>query len=145
MRAMTGLALTFVLASALPALAQTSACGSQPFAPALATPAEMNQKSAAEAATAKHDAFMDVKNWQGDLKTYRACLDAQGSKAKADLAGLDKTKDADKIKTLKDQVAQADTGFNASVDAEEKVVNEFHALQAAYCQRTDVDRASCPK
>jgi hypothetical protein len=28
---------------------------------------------------------------------------------------------------------------------EETVVNEFHAVQAAYCARSDVDKASCPK
>lgn len=145
MLAKIGLVLTFVLAAATPALAQTSGCGSQPFAPALPTSAEMDQKSAADATTAKHDAFLDVKNWQGDLKTYRACLDGQEASAKRDVAGLDKSKDKDKIAKLTDQITQADHAYNVSVDAEEKVVNEFHAVQAAYCKRTDVDRASCPK
>ena len=32
-----------------------------------------------------------------------------------------------------------------SVNMEETVVNEFHAIQAAYCARSDVDKSSCPK
>ena len=140
-----GLALCILLVSAVPAFAQGAGCGSVPFAPAMPTPADMKSKSVADAKTALHDAFSDIRNWQGDLKTFRACLDGQGSQAKAELAGLDKTKDADRIKELKDQKATADHQFDSSVDEEEKVVNEFHGAQASYCMRSDADKSICPK
>jgi hypothetical protein len=140
-----GLALCVLLLSAAPAFAQSGGCGSVPFAPAMPTPADMKSKSAADAKAALHDAFADIKNWQGDLKTFRACLDGQGSQAKNALVGLDKTKDADKIKELKDQKQAADKQFDSSVDQEEGVVNEFHAAQASYCMRADSDKTVCPK
>jgi hypothetical protein len=145
MLARIGLVLAFVFAAATPVFAQSQGCGSLPFEPALPTPAEIGQKTPADAHTALHDAFTDVKNWQADLKTYRGCQDGQETAAKRDLAQADPNKDKDKITKLKDQIAQIDHAYDASVDSEEKVVNEFHAAQAAYCMRTDVDRSVCPK
>jgi hypothetical protein len=126
-----------------PALAES--CGSEPIAPALPTAAQINQKTPAEAAAAKHDAFIEIKNWQGDLKTYRDCLTNVGNENKRQIGTLDPSKDADKIKTLTAESSAASHQFDKSVDMEETVVNEFHAVQAAYCARSDVDKASCPK
>jgi len=128
---------------AAPALAQS--CGSPPIAPAMPSAASIAQKTPAAAAAAKHDAFLDIKNWQADLKNYRACVQAQSSQAKAELAGVDKTKDAAKVKRLNDEIAESDHQFDSTVNAEEEVVNDFHAIQVAYCKRTDVDLATCPK
>ncbi|HEY2068161.1 MAG TPA: hypothetical protein VGG48_01300 [Rhizomicrobium sp.] len=139
-----GLVLSFLLASTAPVWAQ-SACGSVPFAPAMPSQADMRSKSIPDAETALHDAFTDIKNWQGDLKTYRSCLDGQTQQAKAGMAGLDKDKDADKIAAFKDQAATSNKLFDSSVDQEEKVVNEFHGAQAAYCMRSDANKAKCPK
>jgi hypothetical protein len=140
-----GLILPILLISAVPAFAQTSSCGSVPFAPAMPAPADMKTKAVADAETALHDAFSDIRNWQGDLKTYRSCLEGQGNQAKADMGGLDKTKDADKIAALKQQQTDSNHLFDSSVDQEEKVVNEFHASQAAYCSRADANKSKCPK
>jgi hypothetical protein len=142
-----GLILSFLLVSTAPVWAQSSssACGSVPFAPAIPSPSDMKAKSAADDVTALHDSVMDIKNWQSDLKTYRACLDGQGNEAKNELVGLDKTKDADKIAQLKDQRVQSDKLFNDSVDQEEKVVNQYNAARAAYCMRPDSDKNKCPK
>jgi hypothetical protein len=139
-----GLALSFLLASTAPVWAQQT-CGTVPFAPAMPAPADMKTKPVADAETALHDAFADIKNWQGDLKTYRSCLDSQGTQAKNGLVGLDKTKDAEKIKDLKDLKTLSDHEYDQSVDQEEKVVNEFHAAQAAYCMRADANKSKCPK
>jgi hypothetical protein len=141
----TGLVLSFVLASSLSAWAQTQSCGNTPFAPAIPSPADVKAKAPADAHAAVHDAFLDVKNWQGDLKTWRACLDDQDAADKRSIAQADPKKDVDKIQPWKDQIAQDGHVFDASVDNEEKVVNEFHALQTAYCTRTDIDKSTCPK
>ncbi|HEY1961639.1 MAG TPA: hypothetical protein VGG69_04400 [Rhizomicrobium sp.] len=129
--------------AATPAIAQS--CGSDPIAPAIPSVAEIKQKAPADAAASKHDAFVEIKNWQADLKTYRACLTNIGNGDKRQLSQLDASKDASKVKQLKDEAAGASHAFDESVDMEERVANEFHAIQTAYCARADVDRSSCPK
>lgn len=128
---------------AVPAFAQS--CASPPIAPALASPAEIRQQTSTQAAAAKHDAFVQIRNWQADLKEYRACLTNVTNQDRRQVGTLDPQKDADKIEGMKREAAAASHAYDATVDMEERVVNEFHALQAAYCTRTDVDRASCPK
>jgi hypothetical protein len=128
---------------ATPALAQS--CAGEPIAPALASPADIQRATPAAAAAAKHDAFAEIKNWQRDLKAYRDCLTGLTNMDKRKLPSLDPKKDADKIADLQAEAKAANHEFDATVDMEERVVNEFHALQAAYCARSDVDRSSCPK
>lgn len=128
---------------AAPALAQS--CGSPPIAPAMPSAAAIKQKAPAAAAAAKHDAFLDIKNWQADLKNYRACVESQGNQAKTELAGVDTTKDAGKAKRLQDEIESSGHEYDATVNAEEEVVNEFHEIQTAYCGRKDVDLSTCPK
>ena len=134
---------------AIAGMASTSAlaqsCGSAPIAPALPSIAEMNQKSPADAAAAKHDGFIEIKNWQNELKTYRACITNVSKDAKQQIRGLDPSKDADKIKGLQNQAAAADHQYDATVDMEERVANEFHAVQASFCSRSDTDKSTCPK
>ncbi|HTQ13515.1 MAG TPA: hypothetical protein VMH86_06540 [Rhizomicrobium sp.] len=138
------LAVPFVILLSSPAMAQES-CGSAPFAPAMPSAGDMKTKSVADAETALHDAFLDIRNWQGDLKTYRGCLTGEGDSAKAQMTGLDPVKDQQKIAQLKDEKAAADKAFDSTVDQEEKVVNEYHAAQTAYCGRPDANRSKCPK
>jgi len=141
----TGLVLSFLLVSTMSGWAQNETCGSVPIAPAIPAPGDLKAKSPTDAHATVHDAFVDIRNWQSDLKTWRACLDARTAADKRDAAQADPKKDADKIKQLNDNVVQNGHDFDASVDNEEKVVNEFHALQAGYCMRTDIDKATCPK
>jgi hypothetical protein len=136
------LALAFTAVSTS-ALAQS--CAGEPIAPAFASAADIQHANPAAAAAAKHDAFVEIRNWQRDLKTYRDCLTGLGRLDKRQLAGLDPNKDADKIAGLQADAKAASREFDATVDMEERVVNEFHALQAAYCARSDVDKSSCPK
>ena len=126
-----------------PALAES--CGSAPIAPALPTVAQIMQKSAADAQTAKHDGFIDIKRWQDELKTYRACMTNVSAQDKQKISQADPKKDADKIKGMQDEMANANHEYDASVDMEERVANEFHAVQAAFCGRPDTDKSSCPK
>jgi hypothetical protein len=120
-------------------------CGSAPIAPAFATSADISTKAPAQAEAAKHDAFVEIRNWQNDLKDYRACLVNVTNDAKRQISGLDPSKDKDKIAGLQQTGNRASHGYDATVDMEERVVNEFHAIQAAYCARKDVDKSSCPK
>jgi len=126
-----------------PALAQS--CGSTPIAPALPSVAEIAKKPPTESAAAKHDAFAEIKNWQADLKTYRACVTNLSKQDKQQLATVDKDKKPELFSHLREEASASDRGYNDSVNMEETVVNEFHAIQAAYCARKDVDKASCPK
>jgi hypothetical protein len=141
----TGLVLSFVLASTMSVWAQSQSCGNTPFPPAIPSAADLAAKSPTDAHGMVHDSFLDVKNWQSDLKNYRACLDGQDAVDKRDISQADPKKDADKIKAMQDQIALDVKIYDASVDNEEKVVNEFHALQAGYCMRTDIDKSTCPK
>jgi hypothetical protein len=125
------------------ALAQS--CGSAPIAPALPAAADIAAKTAAAADAAKHDAFVEIRNWQNDLKDYRACLVNVSNQAKRQISGLDAEKNKDKIAGIKADAGRANHAYDESVDMEERVVNEFHAVQAAYCARKDVDKSSCPK
>jgi hypothetical protein len=139
--AILGLAMTGVACG--PAFAQS--CGSAPIAPALPSVAQMNQKSPADAQTAKHDGFIEIKRWQDELKTYRACMTNVSTQDKQKISQSDPKKDADKIKGMQDEMANANHEYDASVDMEERVANEFHAIQAAFCARSDTDKSSCPK
>jgi len=137
--------LAFAMAAVACGPARAQSCGSAPIAPALPSVAEINQKSPADAATAKHDGFIEIKNWQTELKTYRACITNLSSDDKKQIREADPKKDADKVKRLQDEAAAADHQYDATVDMEERVANEFHAIQAAFCARPDTDKSSCPK
>ena len=122
-------------------------CGDSPIAPVIPSPAEMRQKSPADAAAARHSAFMDIRRWQGSLKSYRDCLNATTDTDKREVSETQHSDkpDKDKIAKLQQEITGASQAFDASVDQEERVVNEFHAAQVAYCTRSDVVRATCPK
>jgi hypothetical protein len=122
-------------------------CGDPPIAPAIPSAADIGTKSAADAAAARHSAFADIRRWQGALKSYRDCLNAtiNGVKRDADENARSDKPDKDKIEKWNAEIVATNHAYDASVDQEERVVNEFHAAQVAYCTRKDVDRASCPK
>ncbi|HEX4156886.1 MAG TPA: hypothetical protein VHY79_00285 [Rhizomicrobium sp.] len=130
------------------AAAAQDMCGDLPIGPVIPSAADIMKKSPADAVAAQHGAFLDVKRWQGALKSYRDCLNATVSTDKRELGeaqrGGDKT-DTKKADKLTSELANLGHAWDASVDEEERVVNQFHALQVAYCGRGDADRASCPK
>lgn len=138
--------ILFVLASTAGAAAQ-GMCGDAPIAPVIPSPADMSQKSPVDATAARHNAFGDIKTWQGALKSYRDCLNATVSTGKRDVGEMIRSEkpDKDKIAKRQQEVDAANHAFDTSVDDEEKLVNEFHAAQVAYCTRSDVDHATCPK
>jgi len=139
-----GLAAVMLTMFAAPALAD-NACGSMPVPPAMPSADDIAHKSPTAAATAKHQAFLDVKNWQASLGDYRNCLDSLIDTDKQKMSNLDPGKDAGKIASLQAEMDGATAAHDSSVDAEERVVNDFHAVQAAFCMRNDVDRSTCPK
>jgi hypothetical protein len=139
-----GLAAVILAMSAAPALADNT-CGSMPIPPALPTGSDIGKMTPDAAESAKHQAFMDIKNWQANLNDYRDCLNSLIDTDKEKMGQLDPTKDSTKISNLQIEIDGATGAHDSSVDAEEKVVNEFHAIQAAFCMRSDVDRATCPK
>ena len=53
--------------------------------------------------------------------------------------------DKDKVAKFNDEILASSRALDASSDQEERVVNEFHAAQVAFCTRKDVDVSSCPK
>ena len=107
----------------------------------------MRAKAPAEAAAARHSAFADVRRWQGSLKSYRDCLNATVKNAKRDAEENARSgkPDKDKLAQSNEAIAAVNHAYDASVDQEEHVVNEFHAAQVAYCMRKDVDVSTCPK
>jgi hypothetical protein len=123
-------------------------CGYLPIGPVIPSAADIQQKSPADAAAAQKGAFLDIKRWQAALKSYRDCLNATVDTDKRQLGeaqrGGDKT-DTKNITKLQGELTDLQHAWDASVDEEERTVNQFHALQVAYCGRSDVNRASCPK
>lgn len=129
------------------AAAAQEMCGDAPIAPVLPSAADMRARAPAEAATARHNAFADVRRWQGSLKSYRDCLNATITMDKRDAqenARSDKP-DKDKLAKWNEEIEAINHAYDASVDQEERIVNEFHAAQVAYCARKDVDVSTCPK
>lgn len=137
-------ALAVLAVSAMPAMAQSS-CGSAPIAPAIPSASDIGKLAPDVASTTKHDAYTDVKKWQGDLKSYRDGLSAKTDQAKADMAEQTRNGKADKAAALKDQIDGYNKCFDSTVDTEQRVVGEYVAMSNAYCARSDVDRSTCPK
>jgi len=148
MLAKFSLAALVVIAWTGTAAAQEFLCGDLPIGPVIPSPADIVKKSPADAEVAQRGAFLDIKRWQGALKSYRDCINASDDTDKRELGeaqrGGDKT-DQKKIDKITAAITDLGHDWDASVDEEERVVNQFHALQVAYCGRTDVNRASCPK
>ncbi|HLY04417.1 MAG TPA: hypothetical protein VKR31_01605 [Rhizomicrobium sp.] len=142
------MSLTFALliASAGAAAAQEM-CGDPPIAPVIVSAAEMRAKAPADAAATEHGGFADIRRWQGSLKSYRDCLSATiaADRRSALEAARSEKPDKDKIARFNDEILASGRALDASSDLEERVVNEFHAAQVAYCTRKDVDVSSCPK
>ena len=141
-----GFGLLALAASAGGAMAENM-CGDEPIAPAIPSVADMNQKTPADAASARHSAFLDVVRWQNSLKSYRQCLDASVNTDKRQLGEAQRSDkpDKDKITRIGDEITAMGHLYDASVDDEERVVNDFHAALTAYCNRSDVDKSACPK
>jgi hypothetical protein len=141
-----GLAAVISVMASAPAWADNM-CGDEPIPPAIPSAAEIGQKNPADAAKAKHQAFEDIKAWQGQLKDYRDCLDGDENSVKRDKQNaMSQSKpDQDKIKRLDGQVADDEKANSHSIDTEERVVNDFHALSVAFCSRADTDKSTCPK
>ncbi|MGH6889993.1 MAG: hypothetical protein ACREHF_12500 [Rhizomicrobium sp.] len=122
-------------------------CGDPPIAPMIPSPADMRNKPAADAEAARNAAFQDIRRWQGALKSYRACLVATVDTDKrniGEVARSDKP-DKDKIASLQKEITASNAAYDSSVDDEERVVNQWNAAGTAYCLRSGVDHATCPK
>ncbi|HEY2445547.1 MAG TPA: hypothetical protein VGI20_07410 [Rhizomicrobium sp.] len=141
-----GAALVILIGSA-GSLAAQEMCGAPPIAPVIPSVADMRAKPPADAGAARHAAFGEIKNWQVSLKSYRDCLNATMNTDKRDLgeAQREEKPDKDKIAKLQQDLTTSSHAWDVSVDDEEKIVNEWNAAGTAYCLRSDVDRASCPK
>ena len=142
----SGLALAIFLASSGAAGAQEM-CGDPPIAPVIPSAAEVRAKAPAEAAAERHSAFAEIRRWQGALKSYRDCLNATITTDKREMfeGARSEKPDKDKIAKFGEEITASNHAYDASVDQEERVVNEFHAAQVAYCARKDVDVSTCPK
>jgi hypothetical protein len=138
----------FVVIAWAGAAAAQDMCGDLPIGPVIPSAADIQQKSPADATAAQKGAFLDIKRWQAALKSYRDCLNATVDTDKRELGeaqrGGDKT-DTKKADKLTSDLANLGHAWDASVDEEERTVNQFHALQVAYCGRSDVNPAVCPK
>ena len=143
-----GFALAILMMSAAPAMAGVSVCGDMPVAPDLPTAKDIANKAPADAAAAKHQAFLDVVGWQKQVKNYRSCLEAAQKEDKR--ASVDAQQrggdDVDqRVTELNADVNEGDVRYNASVVTEQQLAGEFGEISKAYCSRSDVDKTTCPK
>jgi hypothetical protein len=136
-----------ILAVAMPALADGE-CGSPPVAPAIPTVNDFSGMTLDAAAKARHEAFLQIKVYQGALQPYRACLEAQDN---ADVAAIADAKskgdkEKDKIQPLQDRIAARLIANNRTVDTEQQVAAEFNTLAQflAQCAK-DSTPSNCPK
>jgi hypothetical protein len=122
-----------VLLLASPALADT-VCGTSPVGPAIPAPSAVSGKSAEDAAKIKHEAFVQVKDYQSRLKSFRDCLITQTNGMKTQIA--DAKDDAAK-KPLQEKMDGMQKAYDKTVDDETQVVNDYVALQTAVCKIMD--------
>ena len=141
-----GAGLLFLLVSAGTAVADNM-CGDAPIPPTIPSVPDMKTKAPADAESAKHSAFEDIKRWQGELKYYRDCLNATVATDRRKIFETQRgdKPDKDKIARLNLEIDASNHAYDASVDDEERTVNMFNAASVAYCARTGVDHSSCPK
>lgn len=121
-----------VLMLASPALAET--CGSAPIAPAIPGASSVAGKAGDEATKIRHDAFVQVKAYQGTLKPFRECLMKQTADVKAE---AESAKDDAAKKTAQAKMDTLQKSYDKSVDDETKTVQEYVALQTAVCKIVD--------
>lgn len=122
-----------VLMLASPALAET-VCGTSPMGPEVPAPAAVSGKTAEQAAAIKHEAFVQVKDYQARLKPFRECLITQTNAMKATVADA---KDDSAKKTAQAKMDDMQKAYDKTVDDETQVVNEYVALQTAVCKIVD--------
>ena len=137
-----GLAAVLAIAMAAPALADD--CGVAPIPPAIPAPNDIASKPVEDARKVVLDAYHQVKAYQGSLKPYRACLDLQTNKDKADMDAAKQKKDTVQAASLQDQMDERRKTYDGTVDAESEVAAEFNKLHTAQCTR-DTDPMICPK
>lgn len=143
-----GFAIAILMMSAAPAMAGVSVCGDLPVAPDLPSAKEIAQLPPAKAEAAKHQAYLDIVSWQKTVANYRNCLDAAQKEDKR--ASVDAQKsggdDVDqRVTELNADIEQGNVRYNTSVTTEQQLAKDFGAISQAYCGRSDVDKASCPK
>jgi hypothetical protein len=141
-----GLAGAVLIALTCGAAAQ-GMCGDPPIAPVIPSPADMRQKPAADAEAARNAAFEDIRRWQGALKSYRDCLVATVNTDKRNMGEVVRSDkpDKDKLASFQKEIDASNRAYDTSVDEEERVVNQWNAAGTAYCLRSGVDHATCPK
>lgn len=141
------LAAAMLTAAAMPAFAEGD-CGAAPVAPAVPTVNDISGKTLDAAAKAKHEAFLQIKVYQGALQPYRACLKTQDAADAAAIAEAKSNgvKDKDKIPPILDRIAARLIANNQTVDTEQQVATEFNTLAQflAQCAK-DSTPSNCPK
>ncbi len=131
-----------VLAFAGPAFAES--CGTAPIPPEIPGVNSLAGKTTDDAHTFVVASIKPVKTYQGQLSTYRECLQTQAnaqkqvvadSKAKGDKAA------ADKAQTEMEGLQKA---YDKTIDVETQVVTDWQNLHNAYCKMGD-GLVGCPK
>jgi hypothetical protein len=121
-------------------------CGPEPVAPAIPAASDLSGKTVEVGRAEVLAAYHQVKVYQGALKPYRACLNAQDD---ADLAAIAEAKsngakDKDKIPPIQDRITARLKANNQTVDTEQQVATDFNKLHMAQCVN-DTDPKICPK
>ena len=139
------LAAAMLTAAAMPAFADGE-CGAAPVAPAIPTVNDFTGKTLDAAVKERHEAFLQIKVYQGALQPYRACLKAQDDADTAAIAEAKSKGEKDKVQPLQDRIAARLIANNQTVDTEQQVATEFNTLAQflAQCAK-DSTPSNCPK
>lgn len=137
------LAAAVIAMVATPAFAD-DACGPMPIGPAIPAASDLSGKAVEVQRAEVLEAYHQVKAYQAALKPYRGCLATQDEADKAQIAGWNPKKDAEKIAVANQRIADRLKLNDQSVDAESQVATDFNTLHTAECA-TDTDPKICPK
>lgn len=119
-----------------PAFAAGQCDSGTPAVPVIPSVAEVTSGTVAQGEAKLNATQADVKLYQSQLKDYRACLNAAMA---ADQVKAKDSKDTDGSKKAADEFSRYEGMFNASVDSEQAVAQQFNADAKAHCARDTSD------
>lgn len=131
-----------VLAFTGPALADS--CGSAPIPPEIPGVNTLGGKTTDDAHTFVVAAIKPVKTYQGQLSTYRECLQTQAAAQKQLAADAKSKGDKAKQDSSTAEMNALQAAYDKTIDEETRVVTEWQTLHNAYCKMGD-GLTGCPK
>lgn len=131
-----------VLAFTGPALAQS--CGTAPIPPEIPGVNSISGKTTDDAHNIVLGSVKNVKTYQGQLSTYRECLQNQANAQKQVAADAKTAGEKAKADAATAEMTSLQAAYDKTIDVETQMVTDWQNLHNAYCKMGD-GLAGCPK